>query len=879
MALDDRFRSYLERFGRTTGVRELVARADEPDLTALRHDVDYDIDVALEAAFWEHRLERRASYYVLPTAAYWSDPRLGDKCLQLADYGHEVGLHVNVLAQWYRGEIDDVATALARQLETMRGWGLDIRSVAAHGDALCYEAGFTNYWLFRELRPERPEVSEHGVTAEGTRAGSSDRAIVYPASGRIVRPDGASFELWSLSLTGLGLDCEASRVPGLDAYFSDSGGTWKRSVDPAGASFERGRNLVLMHPIYWRAPQRHYYFLSTARSGSTWLARFLDRATSLTARHEFTLNHRIIDGMPVAEKRTGAGLVDLIADPEAVRALVDEARSWSETLRTDYAEANVYLERVLDALPQEPGTVLVHLRRDPTEVVRSLIERGWYNVPFDDRHPAVAVEGWNELSQLEQACWYVRDVDERLSAATPHRLDFHRMVTSLSYLTDTLVGLGIAVHPRLAREAFAGRLNQTESWSTPPVSAWPAEDRRTFRRILGASGVDRLHTRLAARLGGMLQRLALAAAPGRATPDAAAPVLLAGLDRFDQAGIVTTSRAEIRREGGAIALAFPDAIAGHVMLGGGRWHGGKGQVRGWEAGPGRLCTLGLTADFPEGAGTLRVLCLSYDAAGALIGQRDIGTLSRAWPQLARHFRPDRRARRFDIALYKGRGEPAFTARLRELALVWGAEARDLRLVPEAVLRQALADAAGVSARASRSKPILSLPVELGDLTWTRSPQTSSAGPITPWYVTCERTERGLAVSPAAADRPAHLLLAGGRWHRALIAPRGPGGAGPVCRWTVSPGDRLRGRIEASRIEEAGAIGVFLLGYADDGALIDQRSLGKLTHRHPALPFDAAISADARICNLALHFPVGAGAIELGRVEIAIVSSAKAGRVA
>lgn len=291
MALDPRFRRYLEHYGRTVPVRDLVARHDQPDLTALRHDIDYDIDVAMEAAFWEERLGARASYYILHDAAYASDPRLMDKCLQIQDYGHEVGLHLNLLSAWQRGEIDDVAGELGSILDRWRGAGLAVTGAAAHGDKLCYEAGFANYWLFHELRPEDPAACESGITAEGTRASATDRAITYPAEGHTIRrADGRTFALWSLRLADFGLDYEASRVP-VDHYFSDSGGSWKRSPDPIGEHFGSGRRMVLMHPIHWRHAQRHYYLLSTARSGSKWLATFLDQATSLTARHEFTLNH------------------------------------------------------------------------------------------------------------------------------------------------------------------------------------------------------------------------------------------------------------------------------------------------------------------------------------------------------------------------------------------------------------------------------------------------------------------------------------------------------------------------------------------------------------------------------------------------------------
>src|SRR4051794_36394169 len=103
--ISDSYASYLDRFDRTITVSELHHSPNSRNLVALRHDIDYDFDIALEMAHLEHRRGLRASYYLLPTAAYWADPAFALKVRQLASYGHEVGLHVNSMARWLGGEI------------------------------------------------------------------------------------------------------------------------------------------------------------------------------------------------------------------------------------------------------------------------------------------------------------------------------------------------------------------------------------------------------------------------------------------------------------------------------------------------------------------------------------------------------------------------------------------------------------------------------------------------------------------------------------------------------------------------------------------------------------------------------------------------------
>jgi hypothetical protein len=218
VTIDSSFEQYLRHFRHTIPVLEFVERGQTARLLALRHDIDYDLDLALEGAGLEARLGLRASFFVLHTADYFSDPDLFAKCRQIHSYGHEVGLHTNLLAEWYEGRIDDVGAALHGLLAKFRQEGIGIRGVAAHGDQLCYRASFTNYWLFSELRPGDPQLCEAGITAEGTPAGAGEKSISYQDGLHwLKRPDGARFDYWSLRLADFGLAYEASRI-GPDGY-------------------------------------------------------------------------------------------------------------------------------------------------------------------------------------------------------------------------------------------------------------------------------------------------------------------------------------------------------------------------------------------------------------------------------------------------------------------------------------------------------------------------------------------------------------------------------------------------------------------------------------------------------------------------------------
>ena len=155
MSIKGEYFSYLNHFGRTVSVCELYHQPESDNLVALRHDIDYDLDLALEMAFWERENHCRATYYLLNTAKYWKDPLFLEKCLQLMDFGHEVGLHVNVLTEWMAGLVTDIRDHVLQLLAPLREAGIRISGISTHGDNSCYENHFINYWCFSELKLQR----------------------------------------------------------------------------------------------------------------------------------------------------------------------------------------------------------------------------------------------------------------------------------------------------------------------------------------------------------------------------------------------------------------------------------------------------------------------------------------------------------------------------------------------------------------------------------------------------------------------------------------------------------------------------------------------------------------------------------------------------
>ncbi len=627
MTISEDYFRLLDHLGPTRPVRDLLG--DDVDLVALRHDVDHDLDLALEMAFWEHRRGTHASYFLLPSAPYWDDPLLEEKVAQLVDYEHEVGIHLNGLAEWADGRIDDIPSRLRSTLGRLRAAGAEVIGSSAHGDRSCYAHGVINNWVFAELRPADPE-HEDGLSAEGVP--SPDPAFRIPWPGDVVRrDDGAAFDLWSLSMADLGLRYEAVRLP-MDRYWSDSGGTWSRSPDPRQHDLSSGRHQVLVHPEYHRGPQRFVFVLSTARSGSKWMTRALGRATNASVSHEHTLNHVLDDtGQEVLDHRTGAGFTSLLVDRDEVRRRIAQVRAVRDEAGGDHVECNVYLPHCLPELRAVyPDATFVHLHRDPYLVVRSLMNREWYDTRYDDRHPVVELEGWDSLTQVEKCCAYVTATTIDLLRARQSGLGLRDATTSPSALIEAMVGSGVAVHRRLLEPLLEEVVDPTRSdWVGPP-DRWDATAARTLRRDLAQ----------ARRALGYWPE-----GPGRDIPSTARDVtrVLLSAHLADRAAAV----------GGGLEIGPELVLTTHgdrhayVLLAGGAWRQ-LGGTDGWTITPGAVVLVRFEAT-REPPAPATVFGLTYSADGKLIADRRLAPLRDGPQELAFRPRPD--GSRFNVGLH------------------------------------------------------------------------------------------------------------------------------------------------------------------------------------------------------------------------------------
>ena len=229
--LEELHTELFSRAERVVPMRDVFKGDTGARVLGLRHDVDDNIssfDTALRMAEWEFEHGYSSTYFLLHGSHYWGEEMFCE-VPRFEELGHEVGLHVNALAEALRIRQDPHAI-LAEALSELRACGVRVVGCVAHGDPLCHRAEprFVNDELFTESRRES--------------YGPADRMIVH---------DRVAVHIVPMSRRAYQLEYDANWLKRGD-YISDSGGEWSQPFEALVAGWpELGQLHVLIHPDWW----------------------------------------------------------------------------------------------------------------------------------------------------------------------------------------------------------------------------------------------------------------------------------------------------------------------------------------------------------------------------------------------------------------------------------------------------------------------------------------------------------------------------------------------------------------------------------------------------------------------------------------------------
>jgi len=226
--LEELHTELFSRADRVVPMRDVFKGDTGERVIGLRHDVDDNsgsFDTALRMAEWECDHGYSSTYFLLHGSYYWNEEWLGE-VPQFEELGHEVGIHVNAIAEALR-QRRDPHLILTEALSELRATGVRVVGCVAHGDALCHAAGFVNDEVFSES--PRPAC------------GAPDRLIVHA---------GVICPLVPVSRMAYQLEYDANWLSRGD-YLSDSGGQWSQPFEEVAARFGEGQLHVLQHSDWW----------------------------------------------------------------------------------------------------------------------------------------------------------------------------------------------------------------------------------------------------------------------------------------------------------------------------------------------------------------------------------------------------------------------------------------------------------------------------------------------------------------------------------------------------------------------------------------------------------------------------------------------------
>jgi hypothetical protein len=605
----------------------------------LRHDVDHDLNAALQVANFEAVQGVRASFFLLPSAPYWQMAYRNAAARELESLGHTVGLHNNAFAQWAKGEVDCPYDALKQQLESLRAANVTVGQTSSHGDRMCYEVGFNNSWLF-DFCWSGDSLSDEwtGLSAEGVPDSRLEFTVPRPSGRTLTRADGKTIELGLASLEDYQLTTDVTHRPGA-VHVSDSGGNWQRGGPDLLHNVE-GPATLLIHPEYWVSDQPSLQLvMASARSGTKWLQKILGRHTEARVTHEYILNN--LGSGPRAEHMTSAGVADFPPESLIEPALASALSEFSNTDGT-WIEINVYLAPYIDLLEKElPISEKIALFRHPRAVVVSLLKRHWFDTVVDVHHVRPLVDNWEDLNQFERVCHYVAQTNAALLGGCTSFLRLEDLVASPEAFQVSLAKVGI-ICGLPSKAELADKVDASSFRSD-----FSATEEKSFERILGDT---------CSRLGYDLRGERTGPLPPRrrAEPNPKRFVRLSTQSFFDaildQASVMDVDLDRATRFGldrnGRIFTKFRKRHV-HLVVGGSSWDE-SGKDKGWESVADAEYVVKVNSRF-ESMEPVTLMLLEYDLCVRKLPPRRILRIRGGNQSVM--FRCREETSRFDLAIY------------------------------------------------------------------------------------------------------------------------------------------------------------------------------------------------------------------------------------
>jgi len=237
----------------------------------------------------------------------------------------------------------------------------------------------------------------------------------------------------------------------------------------------------------WIKEWKFFFILGFGRSGTAFMADFLNQAKEAYVFHEPVLAdfyaHARAHYDPRAAERDMQGF-----RKKEIYARMHHVSSGI------YGETNGNLRCHANAIKATfPGVQLLHLVRDGRDVVRSHMSRRTMTLrnPFSmSMHPVKTdswKDRWYEMDRFARICWYWQEENRRLRTTIGKTVQFEKILSSYEFLrSEILEPCGIYIDNKDWEIAKSTPRNTTSEFSMPKWDLWTPKQQKTFREICGA---------------------------------------------------------------------------------------------------------------------------------------------------------------------------------------------------------------------------------------------------------------------------------------------------------------------------------------------------------------------------------------------------------
>lgn len=236
----------------------------------------------------------------------------------------------------------------------------------------------------------------------------------------------------------------------------------------------------------WASKWEFFFILGMGRSGTTFLANFLNQAKGAYVYHE-----------PAFEDFNAH--VKAFYSSGAANKYIQNFRKKEIFLRMrrnnpgTYGEVNGSLRRHAEAVKNAfPSATILHLVRDGRNVVRSLMSRRTmtFKDPFGIRvHPLEHDpwrKKWKEMDRFSRICWFWQVENSYLRITIGKTIQFEKILSNYNYFyNEILEPCHIHIEEEEWERAVASPRNATSNFGMSAWEGWTQEQQNIFREICG----------------------------------------------------------------------------------------------------------------------------------------------------------------------------------------------------------------------------------------------------------------------------------------------------------------------------------------------------------------------------------------------------------